>query len=296
MTAIQAFVKRHTALAYFVLVFAISWGGFLAVIGGPAGIPATPEQFAHLLPFAIPPMLLGPALAGILATGVAEGRTGYRNLVSRLLQWRVSAGWYAIALATAPIVFASVHGLLSLASPDFLPGIVTADNTMTSLLSGLIGGIVVGIFEELGWTGFAIPRMRERYGVTATGLIVGVVWGAWHLLANNLWAGRISAGELSVTLYVAVNGIILLFGQLLAFRVLMVWVYESTGSLLIAMLMHASLTASTFIFGVSVPEVSGVALLVYGFALAAAWWMVVAAVVVVSRLPLARRSRGRQVA
>jgi hypothetical protein len=46
--------------------------------------------------------------------------------------------------------------------------------------------VAVGFFEELGWTGFATPRLRLRHGFLATGLIVGVPWGAWHLLTNNI--------------------------------------------------------------------------------------------------------------
>jgi membrane protease YdiL (CAAX protease family) len=54
------------------------------------------------------------------------------------------------------------------------------------LLVGTAPGLLVGFLEELGWTGFAIPRLRLRYGVVITGLIAGVLWGAWHLLTNDL--------------------------------------------------------------------------------------------------------------
>ena len=69
---------------------------------------------------------------------------------------------------------------------------------MSLLLIGLVVGLVTGIFEELGWTGFAIPRLRLRYGVLTTGLIVGVLWGAWHFLI--FWeatlSGALPAGPL----------------------------------------------------------------------------------------------------
>src|SRR4030067_33659 len=68
---------------------------------------------------------------------------------------------------------------LSLPSPVFLPGIFVSDDKASLLLSGITAGIMVGIFEELGWTGFAIPTLRLRYGVLTTGLIVGFLWGAW---------------------------------------------------------------------------------------------------------------------
>jgi len=68
-------------------------------------------------------------------------------------------------------------------SPTFLPGIFVADDSMAVLLLGLVVGLAAGVFEELGWTGFAIPRLKQRYyGFLTTGLIVGavlvlLVWG-----------------------------------------------------------------------------------------------------------------------
>ena len=241
-------------------------------------------------------MIVGPGVAGLLLTGLLDGRAGFRELLSRLLRWRVGARWWAVALLAAPLVFTVVHLALSLTSPIFLPGILTTDDKATFLLSGIAGALVVGILEELGWTGFATPRLLARHGVLATGLIVGVLWGAWHLLAHDFWAADISSGGLPLALFVTVNGFGLLVGQLLAFRVLMVWVYDRTGSLLVAMLMHASLTSSTFILGPSALAISGVALLIYGFVLAAAWWVVVAAVAVATRGHLSRQPLRRRVA
>jgi membrane protease YdiL (CAAX protease family) len=88
---------------------------------------------------------------------------------------------------------------LSLTSPVFLPGILTTSDKATLLLFSLAVGLGAGIFEELGWTGFAIPRLSRRHGIVSTGLIVGVLWGAWHLLTNVFWASGASSGELSLS-------------------------------------------------------------------------------------------------
>ena len=146
MTTIKALIKRHPLLSYFALTFAISWGGVLLVIGGPSGIPGTKEQIETLLPFVILAMLLGPSVAGILLTGLLYGRAGLRQLRSRLLKWRVGARWYAVAIFTAPLSMTAVFLVLSLISPEFLPGIFTSDDKSTLLLSGIAGGLVVGIF------------------------------------------------------------------------------------------------------------------------------------------------------
>ena len=245
-----------------------------------------------LIAYAIPAMLLGPSLAGMLLIGLLYGRAGLRELLSRLLKWRVGARWYALALLTAPLLFMAVLLALSLLSPEYLPRILTTGDKAALLLMGIAVGLGAGIFEELGWTGFAIPRMRLRYGVLSTGLIVGVLWGAWHFFMN-FWASGVTSGELSMAIFVPTWLLGILVGQLTAYRVLMVWVYDhSGGSLLVAMLMHVSLAASTVVL---MPPVPGVASVILSFVPAAAMWVVVGAVAVVGsghlsrQLPLRRR-------
>jgi uncharacterized protein len=273
--AVKLFITRHPVLTYYALAFTISWGGVLLVVGGPGGIPGTAEQFKRLLPFAIPALLAGPSVAGILLTGLVSGRAGFRELLSRLLRWRVGARWYAVALLTAPFLMTAGTLALSLISPVFLPNIVTTSDRASLLLFGIAWGLIVGFFEELGWTGFAMPRLRRRHGVLTTGLLMGVLWGAWHVLTNDLWGGAAYSGGLPLALFLTVNGFTFLVGQLPAYRLLMVWVYDRTGSLLVAMLMHASLTACTLILSTSA---TGLAFLTYGLVVAVAQWGLVAAV------------------
>jgi membrane protease YdiL (CAAX protease family) len=269
------FIKRHPVLTYFALTFAISWGAILIVVG-PGGIPITTDQVV-VLGMAT---LLGPSVAGILLTGLASGRAGFRELLSRLLRWRVGARWYAVALLTAPLSTVAVLLALSLLSPEFLPAIFTSDDKATLLLTGIVAGLMVGFFEELGWTGFAVPRLRQHHGVLTTGLIVGLLWGAWHFIL--FWESDSFSGALPLALL-----LVRLFSWLPAYRVLMVWVYDRTESLLVAMLMHVCLVASTVIVE---PPLTGGALLTYILVRAAVLWVVVAAVAVANRGQLERGS------
>jgi hypothetical protein len=93
----MAFVKRHPVLSYFALVFAISWGGMRIVVG-PGGISGNGEPSEMLVLFAYLAMLADPRLAGMLLTGLVDGRAGLRGLQSRLFRWRVGTRWYAVAL------------------------------------------------------------------------------------------------------------------------------------------------------------------------------------------------------
>jgi CAAX protease family protein len=104
-----------------------------------------------------------------------------------------------VALLTAPLLVAAVGLALSLTSLEFLPGIVVSDDKASVLLSGIAAGLMVGILEELGWTGFAIPRLLARHGILATGLIVGLLWEAWHFPVFFLGGGG-SSGALPLAL------------------------------------------------------------------------------------------------
>jgi uncharacterized protein len=165
-------------------------------------------------------------------TGLVAGKTGLGSVVARMIRWRVSIRWYAVALVTGPLLTTAVLLALSLYSPAFLPALITSTDKAGLLLTGIVTAIVVPFFEELGWSAFAVPELRKRYGVLTTGMIVGLIWGVWHF---PLFAG--SAGSSTVIppeLFLA----ILLFSWLVAYRVLMVWVYDRTQSLLVIMLMH----------------------------------------------------------
>lgn len=276
MAKIKAFFKTYPVLTYFALTFIISWGGLFLGSGGAGGFPKSKEQFERMLPLFIPVLLAGPSLAGILLTGLVSGRAGFNSLFSRLLKWRVGLRWYAVALLIGPLVLMTVLLALSQFFQAFIPGILVSNNKASLLSMGIVAGLVVGFFEELGWTGFATPQLRLRYSVVRTGLIVGVLWGAWHVFLNVVWVSGAYSGELPPALFLTGRGLGDLVGLLPAFRILMVWVYDRTGSLMVAMLMHAGLTASTMIL--EPPAISGVNLLIYDLVSALAMWAVVAVI------------------
>lgn len=273
----RSFVRRYPAACYFTLAFALSWGGILAVIrGGP--IPAPPDEAHRLFGLVYLAMLVGPSVAGIAMTAMVGGVSGLRDYRARLLKWRVALGWYAVALFTAPLALAVTSIVLSRFSADFIPAIlgsgaidpagpIQAGNVTSLLLLAVAVGIGAGLFEELGWTGFAIPTLLRRLSGTSTGIAVGVLWGAWHFLAV-WWGSASSFDSVPVPLFLLVA----LFAFLPPYRVLMVRVYERTGSLLIAVVMHASLTSSMIILG---PSVRGTGSVIYNLAFATTLWGIV---------------------
>lgn len=271
--SLKTSATRHPVATYFAVTFAISWGGALLAVGGSGGMQGTTPGSDPRFVYALLAMLAGPSVTGILMTAVVQGRPGLRRFFSRLFAFRVNASWYAVAVLTAPVVMIATLFALSLGSPAFLPGIFTSSDKASVLLIGLGVGLSAGMFEELGWTGFAIPMMRRRrHSVFATGLVVGIWWSAWHLFPN-IWSSRAAAGELDMSAFWMTTAAGVFVGYLTAFRILMVWVYDHTESLFVSMLMHLSFTSSLLILNPL--GIAGAHLLTYSFTLAGALWVVV---------------------
>jgi membrane protease YdiL (CAAX protease family) len=266
-------------LTFFILVFALQGGLYLIAFLG-TGFLGTgteePTSPADLGPLVYLSLLAGPlciALASILVIALAFGRAGLRDLRSRLSRWRVGVRWYAVALLTAPLLMTAILFAFSLTSQAFLPDIITAEDKASLLVGGLVAGLVAGFFEEIGWTGFATAELRKRHGVLATGLIVGLLWGVWHspiYLATD-------SGAVPLALYVPVMALSIL----LPYRVLMVWVYDHTQSVLMAMLMHLSIGVCAFVLASA--AMVGVPDLIYNLVVGATLWVAVAAVTAADR-------------
>ncbi|MBN2039438.1 MAG: CPBP family intramembrane metalloprotease [Spirochaetes bacterium] len=260
----KAFIKDNAIIVYFILTFFISWAGVLLVVGidrlfifGPS------EEQMGLLFLA---MCAGPSISGILLTYICDGREGLSDLKNRLLKWKVSIRWYAVAFLTAPVLILSILLVLSIFKSSFMPAIFSSDNKASLIIFGITGGLAAGIFEEIGWTGFVIPRMRLHYGIIKSGLIVGLLWGLWHLL---LFMPGDPSGEVPAVIYF----LIILFSQLPAYRVLMVWLYDNTTSLFATILMHTSLTFCALCLQSA--SNSGIDFVIYDLVLAVVLWIII---------------------
>jgi membrane protease YdiL (CAAX protease family) len=270
----ENFLQKNSVLVYFALSLLITWGGiFLAI--GMDGILGNSVIADERMPILYGVTLLGPSIAGLVAIALFDGKEGFRSLFSRMRKWRVGFRWYVVALLTAPLIITVLLLIFSLFSPVYIPALFTETNKASLLLTGIIMGLVVGFFEELGWTGFAVPKLRKKYNVIRTGIFLGLFWGLWHL---PLFVASVnSSGPIPSVVYL----LILLFTFLPVYRVLMVWVYDQTGSLLLMILMHAPLSASQLLL---IPaELSGVQLVVYNLSFAAILWLIVGVIAIFSK-------------
>lgn len=258
--------KRRLWLFFF-LAFVISWGSVF-VLTGADGFPIKEEQ-ATVMGIAV---LLGPSLAALILTSLS-GYSGFKNLFSRLLKWQIGIRWYAAAFLIAPFSTVLTLGIISQFSGGFEPNILITPDKIGLAFSAILAGLIVGIFEEIGWTGFATPGMLETQSIVGTGLIIGFLWGAWHFPL--FWQANSFTASLPFILLIS-----RLLAWLPAYRILMVWVYKNTESLFIVVLMHVSLVMSLIVLD---PQVEGENLISFILVRAALLWAIVAMVVAFGR-------------
>ncbi|MEW7290127.1 CPBP family intramembrane glutamic endopeptidase [Aquimarina sp. 2304DJ70-9] len=267
----KAYIKRNPVKLFFILTFIISWSGIF-IVTNQTGIPATPTQFDRLLPIAMIPYLLGPVIASFLLLAVIKGKKGFKELFKKLTNWRLDAKLYLIAILTIPILSGLSLFILYQFSDAYIPNIFSTENKVTLIVSGLIYGIIGGgLLEELGWSGFAAPNLKERYGILKTGCFIGLLWGAWHFLPV-IWGCGDTYGNLVLGKFLP--GFFFHYAGLIPTRIIMVWLYDRANSLIPPMIMHATLTAFTFfIFNISQ---EGTALFNYYLLIAIGLWITVA--------------------
>ena len=263
-------IRRHSVLIYFTLTLLISWGLVISVVG-ITGIPGTKQEQKDLLYSVVFTLLAGPIISSLSLIGILYGRSGYHELASRLGQWKAAIHWYVLALLLAPVLGFMTLILLVPVSNAYLPVIITSQDKVGLLLMGLLIGLSAGIFEEIGWTGFAIPELRKKYDVYTTGIIVGIVWGIWHFITA-FWAAGNEQGQFVFTLFLPM--FVFYVAVLPAYRMIMVWVYDHTHSLFKSILMHASLTGNV-IYLLLPPELTELALTLWYIVFSVPLWLVV---------------------
>jgi membrane protease YdiL (CAAX protease family) len=212
MNTISSFIKRHPLVAYFVLAYALAWMLIPLVV-------SVSVAFGLLALFV-------PAIAAIIVTGVVEGRVGVKVLLRRVVQWHVRVKWYAVAVslpAALALAILGINGLLG------IPISLTPQQIGLTLILAVL---VVG--EEIGWRGFALPRLQTRFNSLAASLILGVLWAAWHL-PNALIPG------LDYYFYAFPAFLV----WVVSMTVLFTWLANRTrGSVLIAWIFHASINTT----------------------------------------------------
>ena len=241
-------VIDYPLVAFFALAFLGGWAVLLPTVLFESGfglisidIPAP----AVMLSF-IPAAMAGPALAAFVVSRMIEGKEGTRKLLrGRILRWRVGVQWYLIAVFGMPIVyFLAASLVLGIAPLDAL--IEKWPLLFTSYLPKVVMVfLIVSLWEEIGWMGFALPRLQDRYGPMMASVVLGVMWALWHLPAyfnsTQVVEDKVGLGELDRLLHLLPLLILLAIFT----RVVMTWLFNrAMGSVIVVTLFHAAFNIS----------------------------------------------------
>lgn len=227
-------------------------------------------KIAGLLMF--PVMLLGPSCAGIIFTEIVRGRGGTRDLLAQMRGVSVPLRWYAILLLPPGMVWIVLFCLKAFVSRSFAPN---------HFFAGMSFGVAAGFLEEIGWTGYAFPELRRQKNAVNAAIIVGLLWGAWHVPVIDYLGAATPHGSSWLPFFLAFTA------AMTAMRILIAWLYTGTASLLLAQLLHVSSTGALVAF--SPPNVSPAQEAAWYAIYAAALWIVAVVVVATCGKNLSRR-------
>jgi CAAX protease family protein len=240
-------MKQRPLLAFFALTFGLTWGLGACFAMFPTQLTALFGKVSVTNPLFML-AVYAPSISAIVVTGSIDGRAGVTRLLGGFLRWRIGIRWCVAIFVGIPMLSATAI-LLSAALAQtplvvdhwyqlFLLGpngheIVNAARAggVLSVIPAILGSFLADpgpLGEELGWRGFALPRLLKDRSALSAGVILGVIWGVWHLPAFII--GGTPQNNMSFPLFMI--GIV-------ALSVLMTWAFKGTsGSILAAALIH----------------------------------------------------------
>jgi membrane protease YdiL (CAAX protease family) len=226
MTGLSQLAKRRPLTTFFVLAYGLSWALWIPLCVLRDTAPGTYVSIALLIGSTV------PSAVAILLTAASLGKSGVRALLKRLLIWRVGLRWYLVLLVPTAIVLVAITAAAVLVGGPTAALAVPVANAVILVVLMTFPGSALG--EEIGWRGYALPRLQTHRSALTSSLILGTLHVLWHL---PLWLrGLTDYPPLSLYPAFAIQGV--------AFAVIYTWLYNSTkGSVLLAVLFHTATNA-----------------------------------------------------
>lgn len=222
-------IQKHQLLAFFTLSYLIIFGVMFSYIYFNPDQPLQPWSLVWF--FAI----FSPSISALIVTGVIGGIPEIRRLLTGFTRWQVGWRWYfwAAFLILGPLAITLIYNALGNPGAGLKPG-----ETMASMAGIILFNLFSGpIAEELGWRGFALPRLQAKYNALVSSLMLGVIWTCWHIpLFFTTGATQMS---IPFPIYLVL---------VLTITVYLTWLYNNThGSLIITVLAHFFYNLTSFL-------------------------------------------------
>jgi len=235
--------EKNALVPFFLLTFLITWGLGAFAIFLPAQFQILFGELTDTSPIYFL-AIAAPTISATILTFANDGWNGLKSLYTRLIHWQFGFKWYALILLGVPGV-GWIAARITSASP------LKSTNPPAEFLWLLFYLLITGpLCEELGWRGFALPRLLNRFSPFTASLILGLLWGVWHL-PSFFVSGMVQKG-MSLVIFV-------LYTPCLS--ILMTWFFQHTrGSVLGAVMIHYMVNICATILGVTLP-VLGIILL-----------------------------------
>jgi CAAX protease family protein len=226
-----AALAHYPLVFFFLLSFVFTWGYFW-LIWAPLGLP---NSLIALGGF-------GPAVSAFLVLARTSGKPGVLRLLRSIVHWRVDVQWYLVALLGLPIL----NLLAFLVVPGALADFVAPDSRLPlRYLNEMAISLTIGIaplWEEIGWRGFGQPRIQRLHGPAVGSLMLGALWGLWHL---PFFFGPLAQTGPEASFIGASIALVEFSIGLMGLSVVMAWVLNNCGgSTLLAVLLHAAFDSS----------------------------------------------------
>lgn len=221
-------LRRRPVLAFFALVYALSWPLWLVALYGADGVGATAAEYGALF---------GPALAAAFIAW----RTGrLRPWAAGIARWRVPARWWVVALGVPLACVVVVHLVLVLVGIDAIDISLLPARAVSYLLVLVVFAVAGGgLNEEPGWRGFALPELQHRLSAMRATVVLGIGWAVWHLpsfafpeVRNGLESGQFG---------LLVAGALV---EIFAWAFVFTWLYNHTNSTMLCILLHGGVNAA----------------------------------------------------
>jgi uncharacterized protein len=263
---LKALLARHPLVSFFVMAYALTWLAWSPWYLSEDGIGLLPYDGESISDYLNPvALIVGPTLSAFIMTGVTKGREGVRHLLRRIVLWRVGFGWYLFVLVGIPAIIV----LSTVVVPGALASFQAAAVPSTLVLYVVTGPIFLfaggPVFEEIGWRGFALPRLQRLHGPLIGSLILGTLWALWHLPLFLIPSWDTPHGNpLDVVLFVV---------WAVSITIIFTWVFNNTkGSVLMVILAHGSINSAATAMYILFPApavTGGITNFVIGFGMVA---------------------------